>query len=362
MNLSSFLKNQVFKFVPDKKVIYYNLSNNFVNTPVENVNYLDIIKSKETFFFIDGGVSTLFESNSCYVFKIKIACVKFEGNNLIGREEHNFHLVSYIKREDKLRIKNKVFTSDQTKKLFDIDLEQFSNQDQFDKEYYDLSDFSNLPNSGPMVMKILEWTYIRNLSKQNAIIVKDGAFEIKHKIELDIVKEFNTKSSICGISKNSNFIDQNGFSLSTRLLKMELIESELREDQLKANQNKIILSDCFGYQDILSDNFDSIKIHLVKLNKNSPAYFRLDLLAKKNQNNNTKNFEFIQKLAFNSHDNAIIGYPYGLVLVDQLARVSNKDAEYERIKLLYSDKELKDLLEGLSYNNNFHSILDNLQF
>jgi hypothetical protein len=60
----------------------------------------------------------------------------------------------------------------------------------------------------------------------------------------------------------------------------------------------------------------------------------------------------------NSSDALFLGYPYGLIAVDKLARVSNEEKRSMTMNILLR-AENKDILEYLS-TTNAHDILDRL--
>ena len=62
----------------------------------------------------------------------------------------------------------------------------------------------------------------------------------------------------------------------------------------------------------------------------------------------------------NCRDISFPGYPYGLILADRFARVSNKEKEYLQNILLSQDKEqIKGIIDG-TRTNDAHSILDSI--
>src|SRR3989344_3694312 len=97
------------------------------------------------------------------------------------------------------------------------------------------------------------------------------------------------------------------------------------------------------------------KYYITKLNSHSSYSFKLEL----------KNLEInrvIQKLISNSKDYIYPGYPYGLMLVDRLARVSNQ--EILNLKVYLETKLGKDWekIKFLENSINAHQLLDNLVF
>ena len=68
--------------------------------------------------------------------------------------------------------------------------------------------------------------------------------------------------------------------------------------------------------------------------------------------------EILPLLIYNSNDALFLGYPYGLILIDKIARVSNQEKNSLRMKFLLN-KENKEISEYLR-TADAHSILDNL--
>ncbi|MBS3165964.1 hypothetical protein J4444_02480 [Candidatus Woesearchaeota archaeon] len=87
--------------------------------------------------------------------------------------------------------------------------------------------------------------------------------------------------------------------------------------------------------------------HFVKLNPKAKHIFRFE-----------GNKEMLPHLAKNSTDSLFLGYPYGLILTDKMARISNVEKNSLKMNLLLRD-ENKEIVEYLNAMN-AHDILDNL--
>ena len=87
----------------------------------------------------------------------------------------------------------------------------------------------------------------------------------------------------------------------------------------------------------------------VKLHEKSKHIFRFEGAS-----------EILPKLLCQCTDATFLGYPYGLILADQLARVSNEEKKSLQMRFLL-DKENKEILEYLS-TGNAHDILDQRRF
>ena len=65
-------------------------------------------------------------------------------------------------------------------------------------------------------------------------------------------------------------------------------------------------------------------------------------------------------LSLNAKDPVFIGYPYGLVEADKLARISNQEADLLKTQLMVSfGKDWKKVKNSLN-SMNAHQILDNI--
>lgn len=147
--------------------------------------------------------------------------------------------------------------------------------------------------------------------------IYDGVFEPKNELEKKLFKQKNAK--IIGISKTSNLTTDNGIPLTYFLKKQAPSKKWLY--QIKSN----LLIACFGGE----------------------FSFRID------HNLNQKNI--INQLLKTTKDSVFLGYPYGLVLADENARVSNE--EVERLRTTISKQQLE-----LENSINFHKILDTSKF
>ena len=95
-------------------------------------------------------------------------------------------------------------------------------------------------------------------------------------------------------------------------------------------------------------------VFIVKLNKSGKYCFQFET------NKKEKIAETLEQLAKNCSDAVFPGYPYGLILADKFARVSNKEKEY--LLTIFQAKAGKTWGKIKQYLNtkNAHSVLDNI--
>jgi len=93
-------------------------------------------------------------------------------------------------------------------------------------------------------------------------------------------------------------------------------------------------------------------VWFAKLHEKAKHYFRVD----------AQDSALIDVLLPWSCDPSFLGYPYPLILVDQLARVSNEEAGIQKIQLQTTAGKKWDALAEGSAASDAHEILDSLQF
>ena len=194
--------------------------------------------------------------------------------------------------------------------------------------------FRNLPEIerfGAVAMRFAEWKYATELIKQELqegdILVRDGSLQTGFTGEILLVRKLNTAA----MHKN---VYLTGLSKSCRLLTTK-------------GESLISLIDIFGdakfpekpwyyhpiFQITRADNLADV--YFVKLHAHSRSPFRFDIFIEQSQKlSQQEKGAIISAIASNSTDLSFPGYPYGLIKVDQLSRVSNRELEPQKIQLL----------------------------
>ncbi|MBU1849504.1 MAG: hypothetical protein KKH40_02140 [Nanoarchaeota archaeon] len=97
-----------------------------------------------------------------------------------------------------------------------------------------------------------------------------------------------------------------------------------------------------------------INISFAKLHEKSKYIFRIDV----SEQNKTKDVcEILLNMA---KDPVFIGYPYGLIETDGVARVSNREKEYLKTKLMVYFKRDQQKIKDCISSQDAHDILDNI--
>ena len=94
----------------------------------------------------------------------------------------------------------------------------------------------------------------------------------------------------------------------------------------------------------------------MKLHKSSNYLFRFEVFKESRYDLN----ELLSILVENSKDPIFLGYPYGMILADKFARISNREKEY--LQALFQGKAGKQFKRISSYltSLNAHDVLDNI--
>lgn len=189
----------------------------------------------------------------------------------------------------------------------------------------------NIEDFGGIAMRFAEWTYatkfILNELDEGSIFVRDGSLQTGYTGETKLAEElYNiaTKKGIIatGLSKTCRLITQSGNSLNSLI------------DYLG---NKKFPNSAWYYHPIykITKAQEKADLYFVKLHKNSLYSFRFDILLDQAKKMSEDQLEIIiSNLAYNSNDLSYPGYPYGLIKADQLAAVSIKELEPQKIQLI----------------------------
>ncbi len=267
-------------------------------TPKLGVNLLIPDKRPYDLCFIDGGNAEIISSPHISLQAVKACALFFESNRL-----------SSIKQDKHL------FTIKSADGSYEIT--------EPGKSGFMLRSNKDIKEVGGIVRNLAELRFCKEVKKEfGGLVVKDGGFECTHELER---AELEQLDGICGLSKTS----------------METLQGS----PITALINT--LPGCwYAEQD---------KVFAVKLNQFSNHVFKLELRG-------LEISSVMQALLSNSNDYVYPGYPYGLILADQYARISNGQAS--SLKTYFETKAGKDWKKIQVWENalNAHKILDKLVF
>jgi len=215
----------------------------------------------------------------------------------------------------------------------------------------------NIDIFGGIAMRFAEWTYankfVLNELERGSIFVRDGSLQTGYTGETRLAEElYNTATKkgviATGLSKTCRLITRNGDSLNSLINYVG---------------NKKFPNNAWYYHPIyrITKAQEESDLYFVKLNKNSVYSFRFDILLEQAKNMSDDQCEqIISNIANNSNDLSYPGYPYGLIKADQLAAVSIKELESQKIQLIaeFDHEDYKEYILPRLRSVNAHDLLN----
>ena len=282
----------------------------FAKDNFKNINN----SSKGSISFVDGGNAEILKSPNFSLQLCRVACVTFENNKRAKQDRKEFFVLVNT-ANDKFVVKT---FGEEIDLEFDIDDDSF-------KSGKSRGSASSVVSA---VRRFAELKLASSLSSD--VIVLDGSLQQSYTFEEKFIR--NLKNNVVGFCKTSSLLTKSG---NSAIALMNL------------NKGK------FVYHPVaeMSDETYNANICFARLHEKSNYVFKIDFKDEINEN-------VLALLSENSNDPVFLGYPYGLVLADKLARVSNEEAEYLKTKFISRIKN-EDLLRYLNALN-AHDILDKI--
>ena len=287
----------------DKKEIE---SSKYSELPKENIGKV---------YAIDGGNSTIYDGGTWILQKARVSIVGYNEEKIL--EERNAaetHIV-YGWKNNEIEVKlNKI--------------------DKFPKIDFRTVKFEEI---GDSIRKILELKvavdFIDKLKKGDILLI-DGILKAEFDEESEIIGDLISKAgkigvNLVGIAKTSRMRTKSGANMLGLLIE----KAEMKRWRYELDKENLV----------------------VKLNPHSKNVFRMNL------------FGDIEKtlgiLSYYSKDPLLVGYPYPLIRVDRLARISNHEKlqEKRRVGITAKNMGLKSIESDIS-TQNFHKKLDKRNF
>ena len=278
-------------------------------------------KSFQPICFIDGGNGEILNSSSFSLNYNKICQVSFEDKRLIDR-----NIVSFFSLARKIN----------DRIVFDFEPENSFEEINEDVSCYDAC----------CLVRSCKELLFGGLEESSKIIVIDGSFEHDAvlKIYFDSLKKecLNRDIVLLGLSKTSSIVTSKGRPVSFVLKSLE--------------KNKKVVERPWLYPvGFVQDGFET---SFVKLHPKSEYILRVDYLPE--QKDLLKGA--LESLLSNCSDPVFLGYPYGLVLADDLARVSKQDVSELKAEAFVKLGKDSELVEDAEKSEDAHSVLDKARF
>ncbi len=288
-------------------------------------SFVKIEPKPGSILFVDGGNAEIAGGADFSIQFIRAAGVIFSGREKIKTEIAEFYAFFYLEREkDKIVVKTRISNVKGTLATETDLVFYFMNQE-----------FSSFADAARKIAEInLACRMVEN--EKPELVVLDGSLETKSDLEKNAIEKLIKASRIknaglCAISKTTSMVGFSGESLPFLISR-----------SAPGERFYVPVSD--------SGNF---KTFIAKLHPDSDYLFRCDLLA-------GTGTEILGQIAFISNDPIFLGYPYGLIEADKIARVSNREKEILRIELSAKmGKKWLDL-EQKERAVNAHGVLDRI--
>lgn len=328
-----------------KKDIFSEIINSINDSILEKKNALKgnfqkilIKKINKKIAFIDGGNTELLKAVNFSLQFIRTAALIFQDNKKIKTNINEFFvLVNANENNGKIEYKTRTFTV----KGKAIEELKFDSLDPTIKEGIEKADISKIAG---IVRRFSEIELAKDTIDElndGDILVLDGSLKCLVTNEEEYMRQLCAKAvenNIVAVSlaKTSRIFMEDGSCLLSQL-----------------NQSSVGLDYEWFYP--ISDDKE-YNIYAVKLNKHSSYLFELNIFNKQKD----KIEDVLNLLIANSNDSVFPGYPYGLILTDIFARVSNEEKDYLLTKFQLKAGKSWDKIKTSINVLNCHSILDKI--
>ncbi len=293
---------------PEEDAILFN--NKAIN--INKNNFQQIFPAKDkSIAFIDGGQAEIISAGNFCLSFIRVFAQTFNNNKKTKSIKNEFYLFTKAKEIDgNLYYVSKIFTEDE-QLIEESDLTIDSN-DETIRNGIERAPISKIAN---IARRFAELSLADKIRAD--YILLDGTLEPTFRNE----EKYLTKlpENISALAKTSQLFTVSGNSPVVFL-------------------NQISPGDCWSY-------FLNNKTCFVKLHEKARHIFRFE-----------GNQEVLSYLIQNSTDPLFLGYPYGFIFTDKIARISNQEKNSLKTKFLLKNKELMNYLT----TTNAHDILDSI--
>jgi len=289
--------------------------------------FIALSKGKnELLCFIDGGNGEIVGSSAFSLNYNKISQVFFSGTKYLNSKTESFFSLS--KKTDSTI-------------SFEIDPEK-----RFDNLNEDVSCY----DSCCIIRSCAELdsaTHVSNCS----IVVLDGSFDSDKYctpyFEKLKQKCISSQIVLLGLSKTSGIVTNKGRSVSFVLSEL----SKTRSNHALNNTSNMWLYS----QKIIQEGFETC---FVKLHPKSEHVLRVDFLSEQKEFLHNS----LENISVNCSDPTFFGYPFGLIMADDFARVSKQDISELKAEALVKLGKHSEIVEEASKSSDAHSILDKVKF
>ncbi len=287
--------------------------------------------------FVDGGNASIIKTPSAELQRIRTAVVTTEKNRLTKVAQKEGYLLAKLEPDSSGKIQCRAELTESTLEISSGDLSGVSLESSGNGE-----SAAALTKFCETARRIAEIRAATNAARRQrgAFIVLDGTLEAFNAAEIMAIKELMAAAAdngaiIGAVAKTCSLLADSGDSLISAVEGIGngegfIIVAEGRSERHKA------------------------AVAVARLNSSSPYLFRVEAATAEDLK------KLLPELKRQSNDLAFPGYPYGLIMADRFARISNADAELTKTKIrATASDEVKALLKREKALN-AHSVLDSM--
>ncbi len=310
--ISHYLREKFKVFFLTDNLIFHNTV-----IPVNQERFTPLLPPPEekTIAFIDGGQAEILSGGNLCVSFIRVFVQVMKGTQKVEHRIHEFYVVTTaVFRQGDIWYEGKIFPL-QGQALVDEEHLTISSHDQSIRSGTERAPISKISS---LARRFAELALAKNIDTD--YILLDGTLEPTFKYEEMYLAELG--NNVSSLAKTDSLFTTCGNNPTVLLQKLSPYPS------------------CWSY-------FIEGKSYFVKLHPSAKHVFRFE-----------GNADVLPFLIPQSTDPLFLGYPYGLIIADKMARVSNAEKDSLKMSFLLRD-ENRDLASYLNAMN-AHDILDNL--
>lgn len=303
---------------------------------IDKSNFKEIISDEgdKPITFVDGGNAEIFSSPNISLQVIKVVSVKYKGKKRESINKKEYFCLITAEESNGLKYNCEFFPDSHPELTFDS----------FDKNLVQGNNRAEISAVANTVRRFLEIEIAEESVEGNEMVVLDGSLQATYTGEDKILDSFYQKAAkkrsvVCGLSKTSRLMTDKGYPFAAALVSIAPVNpwyynpvAEFEDSKRKSN------------------------IYYIKLHPKSKYVFMLDVCKEIEYNIE----DILGSLINLSTDPVFLGYPYGLIEADRIARLENTERDYLKQKFMAVAGKDSELFDQLSKTIDAHSVLDNV--
>ncbi len=302
-----------------------------VKIDVSNFESIEPSDQDQTVCFIDGGNSELISSSEFSFQFMRLVATSFKKNQFISLNKKEIYVLVSLNNDN-----YEVHTEPET--VFNGMIFHA-----YDKTLSESNRMVSASKVGNVIRRFAELDYAKEMTAHCNHLIIDGSFDaiFTHEQEyLNALRQSgdDNHTGLGALSKSCRLVTRSGASMITLLL-------DISPDS-NWHYNKV-----FNKRDPALHDISFVKLHPL-----ADYIFRLDFYPECDVRG------LLACLLESCKDPVFIGYPYGLIKADQVARISNKESEMLKTRVMMESGVNWKKLQKNSRSLNAHQILDNISF